>query len=130
MFVGIKFDQYVDLIFDQLLTLWRLLNTTQYLFQSKYWSKIITDYTHLCHNTLALPQWWNFENKSQLAVDFCSKNSSRKILFFRFDFPWLSNGLLKTGYYFRKHSVSKIEVIKKCLLTLKVRFRPFLTTCL
>ena len=60
--------------------------------------------------TLVMEFW----DKGQLAVDFCLKISSRKKFLFRFDFPCLSNGLLKTGYHFRKHGVSKIEIIKKC----------------
>ena len=39
-------------------------------------------------STFAWPQWWTFEDKTQLGVDFCSNISSGQIFFY---FLWLSN---------------------------------------
>ena len=57
-------------------------------------------------------QWWSFEYKGQLEVEFCLKISSRKIVFFQFDFYWLSNGSSKIRHHFWRQSISQTKVIK------------------
>ena len=92
---------------------------------------------------------------SQQGVDYSKKISKMKILFW-FDFQRCSHGPSKIGHHFRKQSGSKIEFLKKMTitknfllnwyssikkrfrkilknvyikkLTLKVRYRLFLTT--
>ena len=103
---------------------------------------------------LVWPQWWSFADVSQQGIDFSKKISKIKI-FFVFDFHKCSHGPSKIRRHFRNKSrsilkLSKNVFYKKCgpeliffsekkiqkdsndfwhrKLTLKVRFRHFLTT--
>ena len=104
--------------------------------------------------TLVWPQWWSFIDVSQQGLHFSKKISKMKI-FFWFDFHRCSHGPSKIRRHFRNKSrsilkLSKNVFYKKCgpkliffnekkiqkdsndfwhrKLTLKVRFRHFLTT--
>ena len=67
---------------------------------------------HIHQDILVWPQWWSFVDVSQQGVEFSKKISKMKIIFW-FDFHRCSHGL--NDFWHRK-------------MTLKVRFRHFLTT--
>ena len=106
------------------------------------------------HILIVWPQWWSFADVSQQGVDFSKKISKIRIIFW-FDFHRCSHGPSKIRRHFRNKSrsilkLSKNVFYKKCgpkliffnekkiqkdsndfwhrKLTLKVRFRHFLTT--
>ena len=100
------------------------------------------------------PQWWSFADMSQQGVDFSKKISKIRIIFW-FDFHRCSHGPSKIRRHFRNKSRSILKLSKNVFykkggpklilscekkiqkdsndfwhrkLTLKVRFRHFLTT--
>ena len=106
------------------------------------------------HKRVVWPQWWSFADVSQQGVDFSKKISKIRMIFW-FDFHRCSHGPSKIRRHFRNKSrsilkLSKNVFYKKCgpkliffsekkiqkdsddfwhrKLTLKVRFRHFLTT--
>ena len=105
----------------------------------------------ISYYTLVWPQWWSFADVSQQGVDFSKRIIKIKIIFW-FDFHRCSHGPSKIGLHFRKQKLkfSKNDKNKKPSskliffnekknqkdsndfwyrkLTLKVRFRHFLTT--
>ena len=96
-FWGLRCDWLKDVKFS-VVYISDLLDLLHALYLTKVIGNVVNILPDLCYetNSIALPQMWIFQNKSQLVVDFS---------------PILSS---KIELHFGKQSISKIEVSKNC----------------